>query len=857
MTTIDLGGAGWRLKGFLPSDWLRPDLAERALAQEQGWIPAQVPGSVQHDLWRAGELADPYVGRNSLAAEWAAERTWVYARSFAADAAWRGRRARLRFEGVDYAARFVLNGVELGAHESMFTPACFEVADLLRYDAPNQLVAIIAPAPREQDQMGRTSLVRSRKSRMGYWWDFCPRLVNLGLWDNVALDLSGPLRIEDLWARPALASDHGRAEVTVTVTLSTPEPRRAALEVTLRHEGRVVASERVERRLAAGESALELRLAVEAPRLWWPNGYGEQALYRAEARVSDAGDSTTTSDERAVSFGIRSVELVANATPDAAPPYTFVVNGERVYINGWNWVPLDALYGVERPEKLDAILELARRAHVNLLRVNGVGLIERSEFYERCDRLGLMVWQEFVVTSSEQDRKPSEDPAYLAAVVEEARGIVPRRRNHPSLVIWCAGNELESLEKLPLDDGEPLISALKAVARELDPDRHWLPTSARGRKPFNGLPSIRRDPDGLHDVHGPWLYEGLEAQYELYNAGTSLFHSEFAAEGLSNPETLRALLPPEELQVGRLESATWRHLSAWWVRPALWREWFGEVDELDRLVQATQMLQAEGVRYAIEANRRRIPRNSGSLPWQLNEPYPMAACTSAVDYYGRPKALYHAVAEAYAPLALSARYQTLAWAGRPAFEAELWAVSALRAPVVGATLEARVVGASGTIFERVTAPAAVAAGVPARLATITCPLERIADEVFLLDMRLVGGDGNTLAASRVCFSRAASLSPLLALGPTTLTAAAARRGERWELELANTGARAALFVRLADGRDVRAAGQALFGANHFCLLPGERRAVTVEWRGVAAAERHLSVGGWNTGQALLTEEDAR
>jgi beta-mannosidase len=866
MSTIDLGGDAWRLKGFLPGDWLRPDLAERALSQAQGWAPAQVPGSVQHDLWRAGELADPYVGRNSLAAEWVAERTWVYARSFVADPAWRGRRARLRFEGVDYAARFALNGAALGAHEGMLTPACFEVDELLRYDAPNELVAIIAPAPREQDQMGRTSLVRSRKSRMGYWWDFCPRLINLGLWDAVALELSGPLRIEDVWVRPALAPDHSRAEVAVTVTLSTPEARDAAVEVTLRHAGRAVASERVERQLAAGGSqdeakplsALELRLAVEAPRLWWPNGYGEQALYSAEVRVADAGDAGDAagpSDERSVSFGIRSVEVVANATPDpAAPPYTFVVNGERVYINGWNWVPLDALYGVERPEKLGAVLELARRAHVNLLRVNGVGLIERADFYEQCDRLGLMIWQEFAVTSSDQDRKPSEDPDYIAAVVAEAREIVPRRRNYPALVIWCAGNELESLEKLPLDDSEALIGALKRVARELDPDRHWLPTSARGRKPFNGLPSIRRDPDGLHDVHGPWLYEGLVEQYALYNAGSSLFHSEFAVEGLTNPETLRTLLPPEELHAGRLESPAWRHLSAWWVRPAHWRDWFGQIDDLDMLVRATQMLQAEGVRYAIEANRRRIPRNSGSLPWQLNEPYPMAACTSAVDYYGRPKALYHAVAEAFAPLALSARYDTLAWAGRPAFEAELWAVSALRAPVAGATLEARVVGAGGAVYERVAVPAIVAASGPTHLGVISCPLGRIADEVFFLDMRLASADGAALAASRVCFSRAANLAPLLALTSTTLAVAAERRADRWGVELANTGARAALFVRLADGRDVRAAGHALFEANHFCLLPGERRALTVEWRGVATAERRLTIGGWNTGQALLTEE---
>lgn len=844
---VALSGDGWRIKAFLPGDWLRPDLAERALRQSQGWLPAQVPGSIQHDLWRAGELADPYVERNSLAAEWVAGRAWVYARSFAADPSWCGRRARLRFEGVDYAARFVLNGVALGVHESMFAPACFEVEELLRYDAPNELLVLLAPAPQEQDQMGRTSLVRSRKSRMGYWWDFCPRLVNLGLWDAVALDLSGPLRIENIWPRPILAPDRQRAEVTVAVTLSTPAPLTAVVEVALRHEGQVVASACVESALVAGEQTIELQLAVAAPRLWWPNGYGEQALYRAEVRVADGGDPSVSSDEHAVSFGIRSIEVVANATPDpTAPPYTFVVNGERIYINGWNWVPLDALYGVERAEKLCAVLELARRAHVNLLRVNGVGLIERAPFYEQCDRLGLMVWQEFVLTSSDQDRKPSEDPAYLAAVVDEARKIVSRRRNHPALVIWCAGNELESLDKLPLDDSEPLIGALKAVTRELDPDRHWLPTSGRGRKPFNGLPSIRRDPDGLHDVHGPWLYEGLEEQYTLYNAGTALFHSEFGVEGLTNPETLRALLPPEELRVERLGSAAWRHLSAWWVRPALWCDWFGPIGDLEQLVRATQMLQAEGVRYAIEANRRRAYRNSGSLPWQFNEPYPMAACTSAIDYYARPKALYYAVAEAFAPLALSARYACLAWAGRPAFEAELWAASALRVPIGGATLEARVVGASGAVYQSISVPALIAADSPTRLATISCLLERVADEVFLLDIRLVGAGGVALAASRVCFSRAANLAPLLALGPTTLAITTERHDKHWEIGIANTGEQAALFVRLADGREVRAGGHALFDANHFCLLPGEQRSVAVEWRGVALAERRITIGGWNT-----------
>lgn len=651
--------------------------------------------------------------------------------------------------------------------------------------------------------------------------------------------------IEDLWARPALAADRRRATVRVVVTLSSSEPTAARVDVTLSHAGQLVAAASAERTVAAGASVIELALDVDAPRLWWPNGHGAQPLYEAEVGVVAAG---VPSDRRAVSFGVRSVELVGNATPDPdAPPYTFVVNGERVYVNGWNWVPMDALYGVERPAKLRQLLELARAAHVNLLRVNGVGLIERAAFYALCDRLGIMVWQEFTLSSSDLDRKPSEDPAYLADVVAEAEQIVPRRRNHPSLVVWCAGNELESLAKLPLDDGEPAIGALRDVVRAHDPDRLWLPSSARGRKPFNGLPSIRRDPDGLHDVHGPWLYEGLDEQYALYNAGTSLFHSEFGAEGLTNPETLRALLPPDELRLDRLGSAAWRHLSAWWLRPDEWRRWFGPVATLEQLIRATQMLQAEGVRYAIESNRRRVPRNSGSLPWQFNEPYPMAACTSAVDYYGRPKALYDAVAAAFAPLALSASYATLAWGGRDTFTAELWAASALREPVAGALFTARVVGASGAEYARETVAATIAANGPTHLGTLGCPLGRIAEGVFLLDMTLANHDGAPLAASRVCFSAAADLAPLLALAATELAVQTRREGDRWAVTLANCGAVAALFVRLADARDPRAPGFARFSANHTCLLPGEQHTITVIWDGVPPAERRLNVGGWNTG----------
>jgi beta-mannosidase len=562
-------GGGWELKGYLGDDWVWRNAEKPGSPDQLGWIPAEVPGSVLDDLWRAGEVPDPYRGRNSLLCEWVPERTWVYRRRFrvAEPAA----RTLLRFEGVDHAARFFLNGHEIGHSEGMFRPVEFELGDRLRED--NHLAVVIERAPDCEPQVGRTERVRIHKSRMGYGWDFCPRMIHLGIWDDVQLIATGPLRIEDIWVRPALASDHTGAEVRVAVRVSGAG---GAVEVRLGDEGRTVAEGRAE--LSGGGA--ELVFDIASPSLWWPNGSGGQPLYHADVRVID-GDGRE-SDRRTVGFGIRTVELVANPGAEAgARPYTFAVNGRRLYVCGWNWVPIDAVYGPRREEKLDHLLELARRAQVNLLRVWGGGLIERSHFYQRCDELGLMVWQEFSLSSSGIESKPSDDPAYLALLEGEARAIVPRRRNHPSLVLWCGGNELQDRDGSPLGDEEPALAALGGVVRALDPGRAWLPTSPTGRVFLNRLDHIERDPAGLHDVHGPWEHQGAAEHYRLYDRGTSLFASEFGAEGMSNRRALEALVPAEDRWPAGRENPVYHHLGSWWNNEPLVQSTFGRVEDLD------------------------------------------------------------------------------------------------------------------------------------------------------------------------------------------------------------------------------------------------------------------------------------
>ena len=860
-----LSGAGWELKSFLGEDWIgrrshAPDTRDRL-----GWIPAEVPGSILADLVRAGEVGDPYVAQGSLLVEWVPARTWVVRRRFRAPAAGAGtgagRRVAFRLEGIDHAGRVFLDGEEIGRSEGMFRPVQIEIGDRLEPGAEAHLAVVIEPAPACEPQVGRTSRVRIHKSRMSYGWDFCPRMIHLGLWDDVSLVETGPIRIEDVWARPVLsparAIERARAEVRLQIDVSAAAA--GTLEVELVEEGEAAASPcavgRVE--IAAGQERAELVLEIARPRLWWPRGAGPQPLYRARV-VARAGG--TVSHERSVRFGVRHLELTGNDTPDrTARPYTLCVNGERLYIKGWNWVPLDVLHGPRRPDKLGHLLRLAARAGVNLLRVWGGGLLEREEFYDRCDELGILVWQELALSSSVVESTPSEDPDYVALMEEEARAIVPRRRNHPSLALWCGGNELQTPDGRPLGGDAPVLAAMESVVRALDPNRPWLPTSPSGRVFMNRLAEIERDPDGLHDVHGPWEHQGPAAHYRLYDRGTALLSSEFGVEGMTNRRALEALIPAAQRWPAGRENPVYAHLGAWWNNLPLVEQAFGRFDgpgELDALRRASQFLQADGLRYAVESCRRRAWRSSGTIPWQLNESYPNAWCTAAVDYHGDPKPAYHAVRRAYQALVVCAAIDRQVGVGPDAVEAALWVVADREEPAaeegpwhVVATLR----GDDGAVIAAVQLeldpPRAGACS--AGTARLPLPPRRDGDAVdggdgsagdlLLVDLSLLDPADGVRAENRYYLTRGADLSCMRRLATTALEA----RAMPGALELVNAGRTVALLIDLEDGRPLGSPGWIRPADSGFSLLPGEARRIAIDADGIRPGPALLRISAWN------------
>ncbi|MFC3798934.1 glycoside hydrolase family 2 protein [Cohnella sp. GCM10012308] len=848
---------GWELTGSYPGFWafgrsMELNLELRGVVP---WIPVEVPSSVHWELHRAGLLPDPYYGANAPACEWVNERDWLYRTSFVADEAWRGKRVRLVLEGVDYSARVLLNGEGLGAHAGMFTPGVFELSDALRYGEENKLVVVLEKSPDGVAQLGHTDRVDHLKSRFGYRWDFCPRLVHVGLWKPVVLDIAEWCVLDDVAveAVPDAAgagktetdrvvsgsaggrtADGGTVEVRAVVDSERTGRYRIRTEV-YDPGGRLAAATETEGTAVRGLQTVRQGMRLEDVRLWWPNGYGEQPLYRVKVELEAIreDDAWARSDVFECAAGFRTLSFRANpGAPADALPYTVAVNDRPIYIKGWNWVPQDQLYGRAHEAQLRHRLTLARRANVNMLRVWGGGLIERELFYELCDEFGILIWQEMMQSSSGFNNEPAASPSFLHLVSATMRQVIREKRNHPSLAIWCGGNELTEgghldARLVPLTDKHPNLRLLRDLVSDLDSSRLFLPSSSSGPTFF-----LDRQHNGKgiqYDVHGPWKYAGAADHYRLYNTSDALLHSEYGGDGFASMESMRRFLPPELLDPGQSQSIAWLlHGYEYWNMDGQLAALFGGGwDSLEQMAMAAQWLQAEGIRYAVEANRRRAPHCSGSLLWQFNEPYPNVSCTSAVDYFGDPKLAYGWVAKANRNRHVSLAHEGLCWRAGEAFSATAHVTDE------GEGLDQEHLTVKWTAYTpdgSLLAQGEWALGEAEGLTTRVGELAFVVPEagMFIIRLRLEGTkDGGLSADNEYVFSvqgdgERPPLAPLVEGPETKLTWTVAERDGSTVVTVANAGETAALWVRVAgipSADDCMPVVRPL--DDGFVLLPGE------------------------------------
>lgn len=671
MTDLSLNGPAWRLAR---ANAHTPDPGE--LERLAPWYPAEVPGDVRLDLQRAGELpADLYYGTNSLRSAWVEDRDWWYTRDFALALDPR-QRAHLTLSGVDYVSRVFLNGTLLGRHEGMFSPQTYELTGRLVQE--NRLAVHIRGAARLPRRADRRETLLDRvealmnnavtarnarrqvvKTQMGFGWDFAPAMRTMGIWDDVAVRVTGPVILREVFTRPVLEPG-GRARFRLTLTADAQSATATRLAVELRGatwdaEPQAYA---FDVQLAAGAQVLEFELPVADPRLWYPWDRGQPDLYDLAVTLSVDGAPSDTWRART---GLRDVRMARNpGSPAGTADWTFVVNGAPLFARGANWVPADVFPARVTAEDYRTWLALAREANMNMLRVWGGGLREKHAFYAEADRLGLMVWQEFPHACAFAARFP-HSREYLQLAEREARAIVRSLRNHPSVVLWCGGNEFSPRRNAAL------VAVLHRAAETEDGTRPFNPASPSGGESHN------------------WVVWHQQAPVATYRQDRALFASEFGLQSVPAIESLRRFIPPDQLWP---PGAAWRHHCAelpklaFYARPYLARaaagdyasEWTRHFASAEEFADATRRAQADGLQVAIEHYRRRKSPCGGCLLWQLNEPWP-AISWAIVDYYRVPKAAYECVRRIYNPLLVSLDFPLRAYQPGETLTAAVWLVN--------------------------------------------------------------------------------------------------------------------------------------------------------------------------------------
>ncbi|MFM7320905.1 MAG: glycosyl hydrolase 2 galactose-binding domain-containing protein [Armatimonadota bacterium] len=637
MKTIhDLGALEWTLSGWTPHLWRlfrTMELGASPMAEIPGF-PASVPGSVQKALRTHGLLPDWNLPEVSRQCEWVENRQWVYETLVPDDWCPPGGIIRLRCEGLDYSGWIRWNGIDIGTFEGTHRVHVFDLAPH-RVDTGNRLQVCFDVPPRWLGQFGETSKVVDFKTRFNYTWDWQPRLVQIGIWEPITLEVvEGPeFHAVDVVAGADVATGTG----TLRVGGSVRAGAGASVSVVLADGDRVVCAEDLSAEEFTAAGFAWHGIPVD---LWWPNGAGEQPLYSVSVVLQGVDGDEQDRVERTVGF--RDIAWRAcEGAPEGAEPWICVVNGVPTFLQGVNCPPLAPNYADLTPEHYAAQLATYRDLGVNTLRVNGVGYLEKEAFYAHCDAYGLLVWQDVHLSSSGVENVPPSDPRSILEVGEILRGFIARRRHHACLLLWNGGNELHERHPdghgVPMTTGHPLIGHLDAIVRACDPGRRFLPTTATGPR-FNA--DAKDFGKGIHhNVHGPWkLWGSMEAWREYWAGDDALFRAETGAPGAAPADLIRRWSGDHDPMPVAGTNPVWRRPVDWWVEGDAFRSEHGRDPEtLEEYVAWSQARQAEALVIAVSATKHRFPRIGGILLWCGHDCHPCPANTSIIDFDGVPK----------------------------------------------------------------------------------------------------------------------------------------------------------------------------------------------------------------------------
>lgn len=667
--------------GMLHTDWQitkidRGEYSDAKLFAAYEWHAVSVPSAVQHTFY--GMPAEQLYQLDRVEKLGDTNHYYLYKTSFTTPSAAEHQEISYRFEGIDYSYAIYLNGCLVLEREGMFSAAELPLQPKTAYE----LLVVVKPF------FETRALPENVKCRMtaGYGWDFAPKIMTAGIWNEAGLVIREKTYIKNIKLSTKLFSP-GRAEVSITVALSGPTQNGRILV-------KIADVERTFQLTADTEPVL--RFTLNNPRLWWPNGMGEPYLYDLSLTlVHDGGEDTLTAK-----VGLRTVErTLCEGQSPYDTPCQYLINGQKVFLKGANWVPMDACLGSIDDSRYELFLTQFKTANFNCIRVWGGGIKERKRFYDLADEMGLMVIQEFPLSC----QNISESGRFLALLEQEVTAYIEELQFHPCIILWTGGNEHFHFWQA-VNSGTPVMNKIKEQIKLLfniaDDNREWrggadkdqhaalnlmagLTDKMDAARPFNVTSAM----EGEGEAHGIWTwnpvigdhrFRDFATLYDYWRSAEQSFYSECSVPSMANLDTLKWVFdsetPPKadpNNPIYRLHhgfDAAWDSADTWIDLPSM-EKLFGTELTVQQQVAASHWMQAEGARFLIEELRRKTGRTSGVLWWGINEPWPSLGGNTVVDYFGRPKPALKAMANSFKPVILSLRYTNCVLRS---FVPELW-----------------------------------------------------------------------------------------------------------------------------------------------------------------------------------------
>lgn len=634
---VNLGGA-WRMRE----------------ADSQTWHSAHVPGSVYADLMADGTMPDPFWRENELDAFERMKKDYVYQRTFTvSEAQLAHAHVELVCEGLDTLAHVSLNGREIAFADNMHITWVWDVKEQLhagentleiRFDSPILYCAKKAEeAPGWESSDATPGFRHLRKAHCMFGWDWGPRLPDAGIWRPIFLRTWDTVRLENALMLQA----HHDGVVDVTIRPEIAGESAWSAEITA-PDGEVLTLPET--------TAAEQVIAIQNPQLWWPNGLGKQPLYRVTVRLA-------TGDTRMWRIGLRTM-TVSREKDEWGEEFCHVVNGMKVFAMGADYIPEDNILARVTPERTRRLLEDCKAANFNAIRVWGGGYYPDDAFYDICDELGLMVWQDLMYACAFYDLTPD----FERSIRVETQQNVARLRHHASLALICGNNEMEMFmagansalinhrtwEFVPTyphhitDYVKMFEYILPAIVKETAPQTYWWPASPSSGGNFDAPNDENRGDNHYWDVwHG-------EKPFTEYRKFFFRYASEFGFQSFPCLKSVEQFTLPDDRNIfSRVMERHQRNQAANGKILSYLSQTFRYPNSFDDLLYASQLMQAEAIRYGVEHWRRNRGRCMGAIIWQLNDIWPVASWAS-IDYYGRWKALHYAAKRFFAPVMISA-----------------------------------------------------------------------------------------------------------------------------------------------------------------------------------------------------------